>query len=582
MAAVHDPLWSEFIAALRKRSVDLSDIADCSPATFQALLGELGFTAIQSAKLQTLWAKQQHGNGARGPVAAPGRYAAAARATDDAGGDPQRPRRDRLDERSAEFTDVSNQALDFLAGAMAARGLTASVTSIEAVRNPVRERQCKEFRNRLCDPSGGNGGSVVKGRLVPADLVDRTCAQGPVPHGAVDRALPSGLVFHSEADDGGAASLLLGPDAVPTKLVLFDVALGNAKLLTEDDAAALSVYSGDELLRSLRQEGFDSIQVQHAHAYRPDCFVVFDGRHAFPIYVVSYALSSTPSPSRSAAGSRTGGYPASANNKVAAVGSSAVGNQMTATAENRVARASSDAAASSTCAKHHGKANEFWCLDERRLVCSHCMFVDGYQHKRCVLVDDGAAGEVPWLEAWAAKAEAFSGDVARVMSSFEAAMDSIEDAADRTVTRLVARANEVKRQVDDIVASETDRVRALATQQTSALQKALAEVVGTQSAVDDLARAARRSIAAGDSFQILALREAAGRDWPEVAVPEHSLYSLEPLPDPADDAITAALEPLFVTAPRPGDVELPEVIDVNQLAAATSGDVARQVDAVLS
>ena len=51
-------LWQEMLQRLQLQGTEISDVADCSTTVLAELLGELGFNALQKAKLQTEWVKR--------------------------------------------------------------------------------------------------------------------------------------------------------------------------------------------------------------------------------------------------------------------------------------------------------------------------------------------------------------------------------------------------------------------------------------------------------------------------------------------------------------------------------------------
>jgi hypothetical protein len=531
-------LWHQFLHRLKQSGVELADIADCTAATLQSVLGELGFSALQTAKLQTEWNRRIATTGritdtvSSGPAGASTSVASATRTT-----------RLPIAEGSPNFIEVATIAADFFATAASASGKSVAILSVESVSNPHRERAFQDVRTRMCDPTVS---SALKGRLVPLDYVDRTCSNGPVHHATVDRILPTGFVFLTEADDSSVGSILLGPEAVPTKLILFDVLLGNPKVLSDDDAAALSVYPAEEIQQSLRQEGFDSIRVQHAHAYRPDAFVIFDGKFAVARYIVTFAYGAArnSSPSR---------------------------RIMLDTTDRSFSNA--DASFTShrsppgpSCPAHPGKSLDFWCTDERKLVCSHCMFLDGYQHKNVILAEQAAKEEAEWLRVWVDKAEVFSSDVGRVMSSFDAAMNHVDDMAEKAIHGLTQRVKDIKQQLDEAHIAAEEAIRTAARRETVALQRSLTEVVALQASVEDTARAARRAVGQSDTTQILSLRETAGRQWPTVAVPDYRAFQAVSS-ETVREAVPEFLRTVIAVEEIEGAVELPLVIDVNQLAA---------------
>jgi hypothetical protein len=499
-------LWQQFMLKLQVAGTSLHDIEGCSASVLQSVLAELGFSALQSAKLQTEW-QRRCGGAASGHVSPAGAAASASLL------------RQGVAEDSAEYVEVTTAAGDFLQNA------GAVVLGVERVTNAVLDNEQREMRRDMCN---GKTVAVRKGRLVAADSVDRVAADGLFHDAAADRVCESGYVLLSEVEDRALGAIASG-GAQAMKLVLYDVVAGNVKLMVEGVAANLAQFSTEQVRRSLRDEGFDSVQVQRAQAYESDAFVVFHARQAVPRYVVSFAF-----PAAGASPARSGASPHSALRASAGI----------------------------MCAAHPAKPVEFWCVEEKKLVCSHCMFVDGYQQKACVMLDAGAAQEAAWLGTWVGSAEQFAGDITRVMSSFDAAMEGLEADALGELAAVRANVAEVKAQLDDFYQRISAEVERATQEQTSALQRSLMQVVALQSGVEDVVASSRAALASGSAIDVLSCREAAGKHWPAIDIPAYHA------PQCAVDigAMCATLRGPADLRLVPGTVDLPELIDVNHLS----------------
>ena len=591
-------LWQEMQSRLQSVGTRTSDIQDCTPLVLQQLLQELGFSALQCAKLQTEWTRRGYraassASSKNAAAESPNRQRAGGAAAASFAGGTAPPIRVALSETSAEFVDVAQTAADFLVA-----GSRSNILAVERVTNTSLADQFDRLNATLVRSAAGTSASLPGGRattsgaprrlfaaVVPTDLVDGLCSQGLgalpspgvlniieqcEPHWFAPTNLetntPAAVVAMS-ASGISASSFSSGRGLVPDKsagaatatgchayvflsrlaekaattvvpqvrckLVIFDVLVGNCKVVPERDARQLATFAPAVVTKALRDEGFDAVQVHRVQPYLPDAFMLFDAAMALPRYVVTFTLS--------------GGF-----NGFDSEG----GGQL-----------SPRGGPQNLCGEHR-RPLEFWSMSRRTLLCSHCLFVSrpaGLDPNDCVVIAEAAAHEGAWLRQWTSFADAFIADSGRVLAAFDAAMESAETSAKSESDKLAQTIVNLKALLDELLSHTTNEIRRSSEEQCAALQRSMGQVLLLQNAVEELVAAAKAAInsEATSPIDILHCRNRAADTLQHA--PVHIPQYVVPQVDirPAD--VVAALQSTLKLTLVNGPVDLPEVIDVSKL-----------------
>eukprot|EP00759_Apiculatamorpha_spiralis_P018410 PhF_6_TR24806/c0_g1_i1/m.34138 len=260
--STHNPeseLWQQFLVKLRMAGTTIEDIQECSPTVLHTLLVELGFSALQSARLETEWSRR------RPPSLSPARIP--------------------LAETSQEFKEIANAAMGYF-HTVRQQGGAVNILAVERISNPMQEASFRTRKADLC-----NSGSVPlrKWYPLPFELVDRVVAEGfQTLENSVATQTPFGRGFmvSSEADVQNYGVSIQG-----NKLVLVDVCIGNTKLILESECGEL--YRGrpsSEMMRLLFEEGCDSVQGRR-RSNNNDVFVVYHPNQLLSKYIVTYSVN---------------------------------------------------------------------------------------------------------------------------------------------------------------------------------------------------------------------------------------------------------------------------------------------------
>lgn len=541
-------LWTTFLSRLQDNGTSIEDIEDCTPQLLQVVLAELGFSALQQAKLQTEWSRRRSVQGQSGaPQLSSSTLLSAGRPREQLSS-PRRAAGSRVPvaEASTEFGAVSRSALDFLATASSLPRATFTILGVERVANPHLDAEFADASGRLNSSLGGQSGrpTSVLWRYVALDDVDRVCQDGFDPAWASDALCSSGLVFFAPHTGLDAAHLVTGAggDAPPiAKLAAVEVALGNVKVIDEEDATLLSHFSSAKCLRSLQEDGFDSVQIRRRAPHLPQTFLLFSGAQACPRHIVTFAYAG-------------GGVGGTDGIVVSSPPSHALSGP----------RADVGGLQRAFCATHPNKEYEFWCEDEKKLLCSLCMFVNGYHAKRCCLLEEAAVRERAAVERWVASVDSFVRDAGSVMMAFDAAMDGVVREAEREADAFRDDVERLKEFLDSLVARHAHELKARASEQALTLQKALTQVVTAVSKAEDVAVLAKDAMRTGRPLDILIARQMSCQHWDQVRIPAY----VQPAIRFEFDRVARAVEDHCQIVDLAGTVDLPEAIDMNNLRSA--------------
>ena len=536
-----DDLWPEFVQRLRASGTEVSDIMGCSSTVFHAVLSELGFSALHSARLQTEWSRRTRGAVDPGPSGL-----LMDRDADTSGSlvpcsgfGASTAQRTAVNENSNEFKEIATEASAYLSKfTIENNPVAVNILSLERVSNPTLEWCVAERRRKLCNPQMP---PIRTFALVPISEIDAACSEGLAashiltggePHFALSEGC--GMVF--VVDPAPTTAALASGSVANTKLLVCDAYFGNVKLLLDREAAQLcsSLGSREGILASLKAEGYDSVACRSgATGSREEAYGVFHPHQVVPRYCVTFTMPSSEAqgPSRSASLRDPEGTSASSSS-------------------------------SAFCPKHPKKVLEFWCPEEKKLLCSHCMYLDGYKNKSCILAEEAANAESAWVASWLRNAELFVKDTSTVTVAFDAAIDHVDQTFTRETYRLKDEAKRIKDAVDEIVALAEKRLVVEVNEHVDALQSSMARVVEVSAEVEERIVTTRRALASQDPLAILQARQKAGAPLPVVRIPELR----EPKMSFGGDPLRAMEEQLVVRLEASTAVQLPQIVDGNQIS----------------
>eukprot|EP00760_Papus_ankaliazontas_P007482 PhM_4_TR13354/c6_g1_i1/m.14089 len=498
-------LWHQFLTRLRMAGSTLEDIQECSAAVLHTLLQELGFSALQSARLETEWARR------RPP--------------------PITPTRIPLSETSVEFKEVAAAATTYFS-TLQQQGATVHILGVERVRNNATEAA---FTSRQKDLRNPTAAPLRRWTLVPVDSVDRVLAEG---FQALDRSSISagpygrGFAFSSQVD-----ASIFSPVVMTThKLVLADISTGNAKTVTEAEAEAHRARPMSDMLRTLFEEGYDSV-VGRRRITSSEVHVVYHPQQVLPQYLVTFTINNSAA---------TGGGGSGTSNGNALIGCGTT---------------------SIRCKDHPDHFVEFWCEEDARLVCSLCIFIGPYKTRRCLLLNDAASVEKRYVEKWVGNAHDFVGELGRVLLSFDTALDVVETHHHEQLSLVKQKVDAIKAALDASVKKLCDEVTRQTHHQTSLLQRTLSQLVAIVNTVEDRVAVGRSILDSGDNVGILELRQHLGTPVEPLPIPRFEL----PQVHVNDEQIVAILRASFELSGIPlrgnnnNNIVLPTLVDPNQI-----------------
>lgn len=454
-------------------------------------------------------------------------------------------------------------------------------------------------------PCSGGGGleAICRHGFAAAPLSAASLAGAEAPDPA-EAACPNGWMFHATGASFAAlhATRSVGHSfsggGVPSAVrgfLLCEVAVGASRLASAAEMAARARWAPAQCASWLRTEGYDSVRMPMEalalppygrnaalHAQESAALVVFDPRQAVPRYFVEMEVAAAP-PFAAVFASSGGSDGASAALPATRVPTP---TRTMSPASPASAPPANHHSGSVFCAVHPTKAAEFWSLRDRRLLCSHCMFVDGHALKSgpggagCVLAEEGAAAERAPLARWASAADGFARDVGSVVAAFESALERCRSDAAAALTGWAVGADRVRAHLAETEARLAAAVAAHSDAQQRALQRALMDTVALVSDVETVAEAAHAALRGeGGPLALLAARQAACRVWPRVDVPAYvapaATIDVAALLRAIDGAVAfSAAGPAVphLAAPTPAGaasaiLELPAYIDANNLHA---------------
>ncbi|ESL05786.1 hypothetical protein TRSC58_06552 [Trypanosoma rangeli SC58] len=425
------------------------------------------------------------------------------------------------------------------------------------MHNPTGE---VELMWKLCSPS--TLASIREGlSLETIDNRDRLCS--------------CGIVLYR--DDGDAAQF---QEDTPAELahqgwclVGFDTAIGKSRHLKEEEIQLVQHFSMKECFHTLNSDGYDSILVTLCNA-----IVIFHPDQIVPRFIVTVHASSVHQSRCPSIATAMGQHNMTSyrlkkeENLYDKVRPKPVEAVRGLNVANTPPKPSADTYLdATTCQKHPGKEVEFWCSDEKRLLCSHCLFYDGYSSSNCVLVAEAARKEAPRLERWIQNARTFTKEIDSVVDIFRSAEEDIDRCEKEQKEELREQFKHVRAKLDVLEAELTAQVETRSGKHRQSLRNSYAEVQATVERVNQLLGEAESPLlkykAGGVDYRtavaFLKVTRSVFEDWPTVAIPMYSVvtgWNRNILKE-----VASVLELPFSATESEGQVELPEAVDVNYL-----------------
>ncbi|CAJ1030604.1 hypothetical protein, conserved [Leishmania lindenbergi] len=368
-------------------------------------------------------------------------------------------------------------------------------------------------------------------------------------------------------------------------LVAFDVAVGKARTVTKEEAQDLNAnlyrFSMEQCLEMLEDAGFDAfhipsrnaVAVCHMHQVMPR-FVVFVS--TLEPFEVTRRLGDAVPAIGNGRPSRAPPAPAASLPQSASAAAAALPRERrTSNGGNGalvLASRSSRNGEDLQCAVHSKKTVEFWSPMEKRLLCSHCLYYDGYSQENCVPIEQATREEAPRLERWVQNAITFSQEIKSVFDLFEAAQTDVSQAHKQVHSDIAQTFTRLHGRLDALEASLQQQCQQKAQQNRQALQDTLSRVSATVQFVNEVVQDADEPVASyrggvSNTATCVALLRSAQRAfgaWEPVTISAYENVSI------ADGSallrpVEEALKTVQSVTSEPGKVQLPEAIDVNYL-----------------
>ncbi|CUG87486.1 zinc finger protein, putative [Bodo saltans] len=544
-------LWETFAQKLQRAGYTLDDIADCSDQVFISVVNELGgFTALQTAKLQTEMKRQFRGatdSRQNSRPTTPVEVFHSTQLTPVA--------------RGSEYDELTQRSATFLFNG----GVISPIRGVLKVTDPSSQVAHVKHVRSLHDASTN---PIQRFKWVSEDDFIRARTSGnfffdDTSSSSVDLLCPSGIVLYSERASVKPRNT---SDAHHDVLLVADVVLGRTKLMNEEDVRLLQNFSMRECFASLQEDGYDSIQVMRADG-SSDAVVMLHTDQALVRYVVTFTqeIGETSSPVRLA---QTGSLHQNLQptGPASAIFPSSRGPSVRGFDEN-ISQLFGGGGASS-CPTHPSKTLEFWCPEEKKLICSHCLFHSGYNKKTCSLIEDAASAEIHDLQTWSRNAATFLRDIQSVEKLFDSAISEVEEDAHQQVQEVRVTFQNLRRAIDQAEEVVVEEVTSKCRDEVQKLQKSSALVAARVSEVEDLHSKSCRLLSrdrleGNGAIELLTLVQRAFSRWEVIPVPGYETTTIQLKLFPSPSQISSAVA--SSASRREGSVALPEAIDVNYL-----------------
>ncbi|TPP43312.1 hypothetical protein CGC20_6730 [Leishmania donovani] len=592
-------LWARFTEKLKGSGYTLSDLVYCSEDTFLTLVANMNaFTPLQIASLAKEW--QRSLSAAATPAATISGSALP------------------FSRRHAESTRLSSSPAPSSAlnrATLPATGAAETSPNHSTLSTALREdsfvpprrspAKVKEEAEYLLTKLGAQSGAEYQVSLTEGivaveaspeawgpllDRMEKACVSGA----------PFGLSNQDDADElCSSAVVLYDKDATrlaaPAQeleqlfregwgLVAFDVAVGKARTVTKEEAQDLNAnlyrFSMGQCLEMLEEAGFDAfhipsrnaVAVCHMHQLMPR-FVVFVS--TLEPVVVTRRLGDTVPAVGNGRPSRAPPAPAASPSPSASAAAALPAARRTINGGNDALVPASRSSRNSEdlqCAVHSKKTVEFWSPTEKRLLCSHCLYYDGYSQENCVPIEQATREEAPRLERWVQNAITFSQEIKSVFDLFEAAQTDVSQTHKQVRSDIAHSFTRLRARLDALEANLQQQCQQKAQQNLQALQDTLSRITATVQFVSEVVQDADGPVAAyrggvADTSTCVALLRSAQRAfgaWEPVTISAYEdvrIVDGSALLHPVEEALKAVQS----ISSEAGKVQLPEAIDVNYL-----------------
>lgn len=545
-------LWETFAHKLQRAGYTLDDIADCSEQVFLSVVNELGgFTALQTAKLQT--EMKRHLRGASDsrqnsrPTTPVDVFSNAAVQLAPL-------------TRGTEYDELTQKTSSFLFNS----GVGAPIRGVLKVADPTGQIAHVKHVRSLHDATTN---PIQRFKWIAEDdfLKGRTNGNFFTDDIASDQLCPSGIVLYSER---ASAKPRNASETHHDVLLVADVVLGRTKLMDESDARLLQNFAMRECFASLQEDGFDSIQIMRADG-SSDAVVMLHPDQAIVRYAITFSLDAIEASASPLRFGQTSSNPPQTflPGPTAAIFPPSRGPSIRAGILDETA-GQHYFGGNPACPAHPSKALEFWCPEEKKLICSHCLFHSGYNKKTCSLIEDAAASELHDLQTWTRNAATFLRDIQSVEKLFDSAISEVEEESHQQIQDVRATFQNLRRAIDQAEEVVVEEVSSKCRDEVQKLQKSSAHVSMRVAEVEELHSKACRLLSrdrleGSGPVDLLTIVQRAFSRWDAIPVPGYETTSIQlklfPTPSQISSAVASS------AARREGSVALPEAIDVNYL-----------------
>ncbi|ORC90868.1 uncharacterized protein TM35_000072920 [Trypanosoma theileri] len=462
------------------------------------------------------------------------------------------------------------------------------ISPLEVTEIPRSRKLMQSFRERLAAMHKPVGSIELLWKFCSPKMLDNL-KNGYQLKNSDDKDLlcSSGIVLYR--DNGTAAQFLQEPLMQLVRqgwsLVAFDTAVGKSRRLEEEEIRLLQHFPMEECFNSLNNDGYDSIRVIPCNA-----FVVFHRDQLIPRFAVSIQspdirqlnysnIVNSVDSSREQNSfkkvekdekndiyySNSSSLPRVMKDQL-----QALNNSEDKTSEPFNNNNNNNNNIPFICHKHQGKEVEFWSPEEKRLLCSHCLFYEGYGKENCVLVVEALKDEAQKLEQWVQNALTFTNEIGTVTELFHSAEKDINRNEEERREEIREQFKRIHTKLNSLEGDLLAQVENKSGQQRHMLQNCFNNVQSIVHEVKRLIDDAKGPLSKYNSgitdyktaVALLRVTQSAFTEWRPVPIPMYSVVSgwnRDILGE-----MEALLEPVSAIE-NEGQVELPEAVDVNYL-----------------
>ncbi|KAH9579718.1 hypothetical protein LSM04_000208 [Trypanosoma melophagium] len=455
------------------------------------------------------------------------------------------------------------------------------ISPVEVTEIPRSRKLIQSFRERLAAMHKPVGSIELLWKLCSPKMLDNF-KNGYQMKNSDDKDLlcSSGIVLYR--DNGTAAQFLQeSPIQLIRRgwcLVAFDTAVGKSRRLEEEEIRILQHFPMEECFNSLNNDGYDSIRVVPCNA-----FVVFHSDQLVPSFVVSIQspdarqlnysnIVNSVDSSREENSFKKVEKDEKSENYFSSSSSlpRVIKEQLQVLNNSEDKTSESFNNITTSCHKHQGKEVEFWSPEEKRLLCSHCLFYEGYSKENCVLVVEALKNEAQKLEQWVQNALTFTNEIGTVSELFRSAERDIDrneeerrEEIREQFKRMHTKLNSLEGDLLTQVENKSGRQRQMLQNCFNNVQSIVHEVKRlTDDAQVPLSKYNAGIIDNKTAVALLRATQSAFGEWRSVPIPMYTVVN--GWDRDIFGEVEAILEPVTATE-NDGQVELPEAVDVNYL-----------------